>query len=730
MSFTIGLSITSPDGSSRDVVYESENVLIGSGPSAALRLEEDGVSPIHAVLKVGPDRAVTVIDLGSKSGTMVNGLVAAQPVRVRVGDILGIGPTALQVSQLGARRAPEGLAAPTGIQSGVPGPRGGISGRARGWEASPVPTGIPSGVPSPRGGSPGRARGWEASPAPPGIQSGVPGPRGGNSGRGRGWEAPPVPTGVESVVPGPRGGSVGRGRGPDFAVGTSPSADDAWGARTLVDGEPASGMRGASRSRPSERRPAFDSEGRTVVAYGEDFDPALLRYALGEADRPTERAHALEISILWGNTVIDAIEVKGTRPVGVGPRSVEGSELTVDGGFPEDRFTLALKQGSEAQILVPSDARVGLRRADGQVTRDVMMAPADAPFPARSYALQLNERLVYQTGTLTVVAQFVRGDAELGAAAPFDWYFPRILAISALVFSFMVTAAVLTPVRARNLADDLFKNQNRFAQMILKPPEKEERRTLDLSGMKGGARAKGKKGRFGKKETPKKDARASKPGAPRVDPNKREKDRKIAMNAGLLRMLKGGDAGAVSNVFGPGGLGTGINDAMGGLRGTAMGDAGGAGGLGSRGTGRGGGGSSLAIGGLGTHGHGRGTGGYGNIDLGGRGKGTTRIVPGRTIIKGSLSREEIGRVIRRNLARFKFCYDKQLTRNPNLSGKISIYFTIAPTGSVARASVRETSMNDAKVEGCSVQVMRSLKFPRPRGGGIVVVTYPFVFDAT
>jgi hypothetical protein len=34
------------------------------------------------------------------------------------------------------------------------------------------------------------------------------------------------------------------------------------------------------------------------------------------------------------------------------------------------------------------------------------------------------------------------------------------------------------------------------------------------------------------------------------------------------------------------------------------------------------------------------------------------------------------------------------------------------------------------VESCVLTVMRSLKFPKPRGGGIVVVTYPLVFAST
>ena len=492
MPFTIGLSITSANDSSRDVVYDSENVLIGSGPSATLRLDHEGVSPVHAVLKVTPTKAVTVIDLGSTAGTTVNGVVVAQPVQIRVGDVLGIGPVELFVSELGEREAREASAAPSVAPGRV--------------EPRSEPTLAPESL-ARSGSDP-----WASH---------------------RPTEAKPVPT-----------SGVAGGRKPPAAGGAS---------------------RDASRSRKGREKPDFEADGRTIVVDGDEVDPALLDFALDEADRPTQEAHALEIAILWGNTVIDAVEVKAARPIVVGPRSAGDSDLTLDGGFPEDRFTIALHQGGEAQILVPSGAKVALRRPDGQITRDVVMAPTDAPFPAHAYPLKLHERLAYKSGTITVVAQFVRGDAVLGAAAPIDWYFPRILAISALVFIFLAVAAVLTPVRARSLADDLFKNQNRFAQMILKAPEKEKRKKLDLSGMKGGAKAKDKEGKFGKKEKPKKDALASKAGAPRVDPNKREKDRKIAMNAGLLGMLKGGDAGAVSNVFGPGGLGTGINDAMGGL---------------------------------------------------------------------------------------------------------------------------------------------------------------------
>lgn len=629
MANMIGLQITLPDGSSRDAVYDIDSILIGSGPSAVLRLEDASVSSIHAVIKVAPEGTATVIDLGSETGTRVNGGPVTEPTSLKQGDLITVGGVRLKVTSLLLKGA-----------------------------ASSKPAAAAS-VPS---------------FAPPPL-------------------AKPAPVSAPKAV----------------SAVTQPTQRI---ARKGLYHEPTPGAR--------------------VVTEGADIDPAILSTPLPEANKPTSEARVLQVSVYWGNECIDAVQVSEPRPITVGGRLAKKPDLSVEGNLPADAFTVAVNMGGEAQVIVPANAKVGLRKADGSVTRGVELTATDAPFPAKAYRLSLHERIAFKVDTLTFVAQFVRGDVQLGKGAVMDWYFPRVFTISALCHLFFVVAAFITPRTSSSLVDDLLKNQNRFAQMILKAPEPEKKnKKLDLSGMKGGAKHKDEEGKFGKKDLPKKDAVASKAGAPRVDPNKREKDRQIALNSGLLGILKGASgAGAVSNVFGPGGLGTGINNAMGGLRGSEMGDAGGAGGLGTRGTGAGGGGDSLGIGGLGTHGHGRGTGGYGNIDLGGRGKGTTRIVPGKTIIKGSLSKEEIGRVIRRNLARFKYCYEKELNKNPNLSGKISVYFTIAPTGSVAEASIRETSMNEQNVEECALKVMRSLKFPQPRGGGIVVVTYPFVFAST
>jgi TonB family protein len=132
---------------------------------------------------------------------------------------------------------------------------------------------------------------------------------------------------------------------------------------------------------------------------------------------------------------------------------------------------------------------------------------------------------------------------------------------------------------------------------------------------------------------------------------------------------------------------------------------------------------------LGLGGHGTGI----NNAIGGRGarcggRGITRIIAGRILTAGALSKREVRRVIGSNLARFKVCYEKSLDENPTLEGEIAVHFTIAPTGEVARTSVREASMKDENVESCILEVMRSLQFPRPPGGGVVTVTYPLRFS--
>ncbi len=291
----------------------------------------------------------------------------------------------------------------------------------------------------------------------------------------------------------------------------------------------------------------------------------------------------------------------------------------------------------------------------------------------------------------------------------------------------------ITPRWDDMFGDDLSRNQARFTQYQVKPPEP-QKKFKELSGVKEGAKAKGDEGKFGKKDAVKKEADPSKKGAPIVDPDKKEKDRQTVMKSGLLAALSKlntGEQGAASDVLGPGGLGTGINNAIGGLKGGAgQGDAYGVGGLGSRGNGSGGGGTAMGIGGLGTKGNGHGRGGYGSIDLGGRGKDETEFIPGKTTIVGGLSRDVIDRVIQRHYNEIKYCYEKELTKDPGLYGKVEVLFVIGGNGGVVDALVQQTTMSNETVESCMINHVKRWIFPAPQGGGTVQVSYPYVFKAS
>ena len=72
-----------------EVLAESQ-IKIGKLSSSHLRIDDDDVSRMHAVIEVGSPDDVVVLDLGSSKGTFVNG----QPVtrqRLRSGDTLTLG---------------------------------------------------------------------------------------------------------------------------------------------------------------------------------------------------------------------------------------------------------------------------------------------------------------------------------------------------------------------------------------------------------------------------------------------------------------------------------------------------------------------------------------------------------------------------------------------------------------------------------------------------------------
>ncbi len=97
-------------------------------------------------------------------------------------------------------------------------------------------------------------------------------------------------------------------------------------------------------------------------------------------------------------------------------------------------------------------------------------------------------------------------------------------------------------------------------------------------------------------------------------------------------------------------------------------------------------------------------------------------------VMGSLDKDLVAKVVQANQRQILYCYEMQLNRLPHLSGKVVVKFVVSPTGSVANASVAQSTVNNAELESCMAGRVKTWQFPKPQGGGVAIVTYPFLFD--
>ncbi len=101
------------------------------------------------------------------------------------------------------------------------------------------------------------------------------------------------------------------------------------------------------------------------------------------------------------------------------------------------------------------------------------------------------------------------------------------------------------------------------------------------------------------------------------------------------------------------------------------------------------------------------------------------------VILGGLDQNTINEIIKTYFEQIRYCYEKQLSgKGPSFEGRVSTRFLIQGSGRVSRATVTSSSLNNRPVERCLVKVIKSIRFPKPLGGGIVEVSYPFVFSRT
>jgi hypothetical protein len=126
-------------------------------------------------------------------------------------------------------------------------------------------------------------------------------------------------------------------------------------------------------------------------------------------------------------------------------------------------------------------------------------------------------------------------------------------------------------------------------------------------------------------------------------------------------------------------------------------------------------------------GYGSGTG----VNVAGQGKGQLEIGlnTAEASVDEGLTKDEVAKVIHSHMNEIRYCYESAILKDPNLAGKLLVDFKINAGGVVPNAGVSEATLKDTVVTQCLLGKLKSWKFPQPRGGVMVAVSYPFIFKS-
>lgn len=526
------------------------------------------------------------------------------------------------------------------------------------------------------------------------------------------------------------------------------------------DGDEVTEHHGAAATEGADAPAAADA----VQESGEDVMAFVMRSGNSQAGATTDRSRppVLEVAEIWNEVLVDVRHfAKGGNPVTIGtstghrwrflrqpiawvpaafsnfawmfgPTLSEVNEewrtefYVPTDNFSGDQFNLFTWEGSSWVAHVSSKwggfADIGEERKTLQelIESGRASATGDGFFKIE---VTENTRLVLDIGHAVFFAQMVPASKKVVAKLTdnVDYPFVGIMSFASFLGIMLAIIALTTPPPPEPEMSELDK---RFVELLLeKPPEEVQEKKPDANKDAGeGAKAKREEGKVGKK-----DAKMEKAKGEKVEMDQRQIDKEIAENAGVLGAMRDG---AVESMLGDTSLSADMANGIGGLIG-ANGTQMGAGGLGSRGGGLGGGGTADGLGGLGTKGRGSGSSGYGSGggSFGEKSEGGLAKLGGDPIIMGALDKSLIDAVIKRNMAQIKYCYQRELTKNPSLGGKIVVKFVIAKDGTVSSASTKASTMNSPAVEECINGRFIRFQFPEPKGGGIVIVSYPFLFSS-
>lgn len=464
-------------------------------------------------------------------------------------------------------------------------------------------------------------------------------------------------------------------------------------------------------------------------------------YARRFLARPANNDGAVELAVLFNDHVV--VEEVWRPPSDIIIGSSPKATLPIDHeALGTDEFPLISVAGGEPVLSFTSAMTGEIYVGTERYTLDEAIASGRATMQGKraTVALTADTRARLVFGEIVIFAHRSSKPAlalpfSLGSESPLAYY-----GLSVALHAALIAMMLFWPSQLRDPRMDSFDPNDRFVQILIQdaqveepPPPPAEEVAEEEPEEQAGDEAAGDEGRAGEETAPDEENRMAVEGE--ADPSQpielaRAEALQEVQDRGALQVLN--QLGPTS-LFGDTAMGYDPVSAIGGVSGDNIGASYGTRGLGRYGGGLGGGGRSM-------------TGGFGAgpIAVSGRASGNSdlgrdqlqvrereirepTLTLGDAEVRGQLDREIIQRVVREHRREIRACYEGELQRNQNLEGRISIEWVISPNGSVAASQVESSTMNNSEVESCLARRIRSWRFPEPRGGGTVRVTYPFVF---
>ena len=703
----------------RSEELDQDVIKVGKLSSSHLRLEDANVSRIHAVIERSPSGGFSVIDLGSATGTFVNGDKVTKS-EISSGDELQFGDTTIRV-EIGAASAPAPEPEPVAAAAAAPAAEASADAEEAPLMSGGVPAdaGISQEMPvSANVGDDGMVELADGTKVEPFTVQGYYDDAG-------------------NYIPGyyDDAGEYHLGYGyydEDGAWQVTYGYYDADGEWIETD-SPVS----AVSAEVDEFGTPLAAAG---IAGGLGEETSWMLHHIKDRDEYQEAffkdrgGDTLEVALVWRDHVLQ-VNTYNDASVTIGP-NIANDFVIEDRSFSDDTFQLVAFQGGGFAVSFTEQMTGVIREGDEEWTLQEAISNGRARGGAGGYEFPLSARTSARIdiGESTFLVHFTDLPVLIGGGAAFDTAPLPYIAVSAVAHIAFLLLAMMMPDKARSLDLDGFNADDRFVQLMITPEQEEQEEPdwmKDSGDEEAAAKHKGEEGKAGKEDEEAVDKKLAIKG-PKDNEDlelKKAADTEIAMNAGIASELMVASPWGTTDTS----IGSDAIHALGNLQGDTFGQAKGFGGLGLHGAGRGGGGISergigLAnVGTAGRGGGGRGGSGYGKGagDLGERRARVPRIVPGKPVVQGSLDKEIIRRVVRQHRREIKYCYESELQKNKELKGRVVVRFTISATGSVVSAVVKESNLKNASVENCMTGKIRRWVFPEPKGGGIVIVNYPF-----